>query len=170
VKAICDVLFAARINALDGIRREKVSVHDVESQASTDYLDRATVTNEIALLSPYEVSVRCFSAEIAGLLSGFAASPNGLIVRAINVDPAVLVNDFSTAGVPAYAQPVYQAPAYVRRAPTEGGEYVPQAMAPAPTYAAAAPAGKGGLPTILDEKQLKVTLLIEVVKLTPTKK
>jgi hypothetical protein len=174
VKAICDVLFAARVNALDGIRREKVSVHDVESQMSSDYLSRSTVTNEIALISPYEVSVRCFSSEIAGMLSGFAASPNGLIVRAINVEPAVLGLDPGAAGgaMPTYApQPVYQPAPTVRRLLGEEGEFRPVApVAPPPVYVPATPAGKGGLPTLLDEKQLKVTLLIEVVKLTPTKK
>jgi hypothetical protein len=33
----------------------------------------------------------------------------------------------------------------------------------------AAPANKGGLPLVLDEKQLKVTLMLNVVKLIPSK-
>ena len=98
VKAICDVLFAARVNAIDNIRREKVSLHDTEAQQSNDYLDRTTMTNDIALVSPYEVSLRCFSSEVAAILSGFASSPNGLIVRAINVEPAVLGGEFGTPG------------------------------------------------------------------------
>jgi len=169
VKAICDVLFAARVNAIDNIRRERVSVHDVEAQQSTDYLDRITVTNEVALVSPYEVSVRCFSAEIAALLSGFASSPNGLIVRAINVEPSVLGGDMGVAGgegMPYMQQPVYQPQPYTRRMMGEEGGYRPP---PAPVYVPPAPAGRGGLPTLLDEKQLKVTLLIEVVKLTVKK-
>jgi hypothetical protein len=171
VKAICDVLFAARVNALDGIRRERVATHDVEAQQSTDYLDKLTVTNDVALLSPYEVSVRCFSSEIAALLSGFASSPNGLIVRAINVEPAVLGGDLGVPGAatPMYVpQPVYQPQLTPRRMFSEEGGYRPPTAA-APVYAPAAPASKGGLPTLLDEKQLKVTLLIEVVKLTVKK-
>lgn len=149
VKAICDVLFAARVNTIDSIRREKVSVHDIESQQTTDYLDRGTVTNEVALISPYEVSLRCFSSEIASLLSGFANSPNGLVVRAINVEPA-------GSGVDSVNNPLMR----------PEGEYRSQ-FPGAPV--ATAPTIKGGLPTLLDEKQLKVTLLIEVVKLTPKK-
>lgn len=173
VKAICDVLFAARVNALDGIRREKVSVHDLESQMSADYLDRGTVTNEIALISPYEVSIRCFSPEIAGVLAGFASSPNGLIVRAINVEPATLAGDPTAAGgnMSVYTpQPIYQ-PSQVRQMLGEEGLYRPtMPVAPQPVYAPpAASTSRGGLPTLLDEKQLKVTLLIEVVKLTATK-
>jgi hypothetical protein len=37
---------------------------------------------------------------------------------------------------------------------------------PAPV---APPANKGGLPLVLDEKQLKVTLMLNVVKLAPPK-
>lgn len=45
---------------------------------------------------------------------------------------------------------------------------------PAPVYAQPAPsaapsANKGGLPLVLDEKQLKVTLMLNVVKLVPSK-
>lgn len=175
VKAICDVLFAARINALDSIRREKVSLHDAEAQQSTDYLDKVTVTNEVALISPYEISVRCFSSEIAGVLAGFASSPHGLIVRAINVEPAVLGG--GEMGAPGVAptvfvpQPVFQPPPPGRRliGEDEATFRPPPVVAPPTAYAPAAPASRGGLPTLLDEKQLKVTLLVEVVKLTAKK-
>jgi hypothetical protein len=162
VKAICDVLFTARVNAIDSIRREKVSVHDVEAQQSTDYLERNTVTNDVAMISPYEISLRCFSSEIAALLSGFANSPNGLIVRAINVEPATATGA-DTAGIySGTIMPGYTAPPGVQRPFGEG--YPPPVPTPTPT-----PQQKGGLPTLLDEKQLKVTLLIEVVKLTAKK-
>lgn len=176
VKAICDVLFAARVNALDNIRREKVSLHDVEAQQSTDYLDKVTVTNDVALVSPYEVSIRCFSSEIAAILAGFASSPNGLIVRAINVEPAVLAGG-GELGVPGGGEPMfvpppaYQPPPPMRRPFGEDERYgrMPPGMPPPVAYAPAVPAGRGGLPTLLDEKQLKVTLLIEVVKFTVKK-
>jgi len=165
VKAICDVLFAARVNAIDSIRREKVSVHDVDAQQSTDYLERGTVTNDIALISPYELSVRCFSSEIAAILAGFANSPNGLIVRAINVEPAA--SGFETVDASGNPPPSYSSynPIAGRRAMLQG-EGMP---VPPPAAAPATPTGRGGLPTLLDEKQLKVTLLIEVVKLTAKK-
>ena len=165
IKAICDVLFAARVNAIDSIRREKVSVHDVEAQQSTDYLERTTMTNDVALISPYEVSVRCFSSEIAGFLAGFANSPSGLIVRAINVEPAVLGAEMADAS--GFQPTPNLPPAYMpRRRMIEEGQPQMPAVAPAPT---ATTANKGGLPTLLDEKQLKVTLSIEVVKLTAKK-
>jgi hypothetical protein len=176
VKVICDVLFAARINALDNIRREKISAHDNESQQLADYLDRATVTNDLAVISPYEVSIRCFSSELAGVLSGFASSPHCLIVKAINVEPAVLGSGlggesgvYGGAGMPGrFGAPVDSTAALYGMMPDggagvrppAGGAYVP------PARGATA---RGGLPTLLDEKQLKVTMLIEVVKLTAKK-
>ena len=168
VKAICDVLFAARVNAIDNIRREKVSLHDTEAQQSNDYLDRTTMTNDIALVSPYEVSLRCFSSEVAAILSGFASSPNGLIVRAINVEPAVLGGEFGTPGsVTTGGYPVPTG--YPVGRPIMAEEGLAPAPRPVAVQPAATPGGRGGLPTLLDEKQLKVTLLVEVVKLTAKK-
>jgi len=175
VKAICDVLFAARINALDNIRREKVCIHDVESTQVSDYLDSTTMTNEVALISPYEVSLRCFSSEVGNLLAGFASSPHGLVIKAINVEPAVLGAGVDPAAGPTMftPQPMYPGgmPGYGPR-PGLGMEEgmgrpaVPPPVAYNPAVGAGAP--KPGLQTLLDEKQLKVTLLVHVLKLNPT--
>jgi len=226
VKAIAGVLVDARINALDSVRREKVSVHDMEAQQTTDYLAKTTVTNDVALISPYEISFRCFSSELAAVLAGFASSPYGLIVRGINVEPATLAGPspfgegFGGGFMPGFTPPVMpeEAPrAYYPQPPAaypitgeaggagtpygEGGQYGgnrydtgnrytdnnrytqgaevgrEEFLPPrtAPTYALPPTAirtrtpstGRGGLPTMLDEKQLKVTMLVEVVKLTP---
>ena len=71
VKAICAVLFQAKVNSLDNIRRERVSEDDLKGP-QTDYLPEKSVTNELAVLSPYEVTFRCFSSELAAVLAGFA--------------------------------------------------------------------------------------------------
>lgn len=240
VKAICDVLMAARVNALDAVRRPKVSTHDLEAQQTTDYITDSAVTNEIAVLAPYEVTFRGFSAELAEVLARFASSPHGLIVRAINVEPVTAgvtspygdasgafpygANPYEMAPAPAYIPPAATLPAYpaagVGADPTAGNRYggnrygggdalgggdpyggnryssgaanpyggEPYGGAATPTYGGypaaggygapgvyAAPAvrprtGGRGLPTMLDEKQFKVTLLVQVVRLnlTPT--
>jgi hypothetical protein len=201
VKAICDVLFAARINALDGIRREKVSVHDTEAQQSADYLSKTTVTNEIAIITPYEVSIRCFSSELAAMLAGFASSPHGFFVKTINVEPAGAAGASGAGGIgglgsldesgvpmavptPVIVQPGPGSPSalmeerYGFRPPGRPGSEmaarygiaapparVPRVVAPVPAPGAA----RTALPVVLDEKQLKVTMLIEVVKPTPKK-
>src|SRR4029434_423678 len=70
VKAIADVLLASKVNSLDSIRRERVSADDNTGQL-TDYHDKKSVTNDLAVISSYEINFRCFSAEFAKVLSGF---------------------------------------------------------------------------------------------------
>lgn len=217
VNAICGVLLDARINALDAVRRLKVSSHDLGAQQTADYITDAAVTNEIAVLVPYEITFRCFSAELAAVLSGFATSPHGLIVRAMNVEPMLTGNSqFAGAESVGYATPeapeVYRpAPVYVapvannyqgdglagnrygggdaggnrylegnryaeggaggmtgnRYGASSQGIYAPtpqQVYQPSVVRPRTGPA-KGGLPTMLDEKQFKVTLLVQVVRL-----
>src|SRR5208337_4542882 len=86
VKTILDILFEAKVNSLDGLRRERVSPDD--SGAETAYLDLKSTTNSLSVLTPYELTFRGFSAEIAAVLSGFANSPYGIVVKSINVEQA----------------------------------------------------------------------------------
>jgi hypothetical protein len=87
VKTICSVLFQAKINSLENMRRERVSPDD-NGGPQTDYVPEKSVTNEQAVLTPYEVTFKCFSSELAAVLSGFASSPNGIIIKTINVKSA----------------------------------------------------------------------------------
>jgi len=186
VRAICAILHSAKINALDGIRRSRVSADD-NSGAATDYLELQSVTNDLAVLTPYEVSFRCYTPELAEVLEGMAATPYGLMVKSINVEPApsttITVPGIESAYAP---QPVYYQPAplaspgldrdryglgaaaaarYGGRGRGEGSEYRSPAAQPLPV-AAAAPVARPGLKTILDERQLRVTMMIQAVKIT----
>jgi hypothetical protein len=184
VKALCDVLNTAKINSLDAIRRERVpgSPDDLSGPA-TDYIDFQSTTNELSIITPYEISFRCFTPELAAVLAGFAQSKYGLVVKAINVEPAL------NPLMPEVAAPMYAAPIYVpppvaappSRYMEEGGgpssRYANRYNTPAPvaqpvyaqpTYAQ--PTSKSGLQPFLKEKQLKVTLLLHVVKLLPPQK
>jgi len=176
VKAICTILNQAKINALDSVRRERVSADD-NSGPATDYIDLHSVTNELAISSPYEVTIRCFTPELAAVLTGFANSPYGLIVKGVNIEAAAAQVDDGTApvtpmGVPMAIQPEARRygqgeafrSRYGRRLPPP-----PEAAAPPPVaypMPGVVPA-KTGLQTFLTEKQLKVTLLIHVLKLLP---
>ena len=188
VKAICDVLNEAKVNSLEGIRRERVpGSPDDLSGSPTDYLDLASTTNELSIITPYEVTFRCFTPELAGVLAGFAASPHALIIKAINVEPAPSSTVVDVAAAPVY----YQQPVVAPVAPSRlgGEEGMAAAMAArygaaggfgrpapvaapvyAPVYAqpAATAAAKSGLQPFVKEKQLKVTMLIHVVKLLPS--
>jgi hypothetical protein len=204
VKAICDVLLQAKVNALDSLRRERVSSDDTAG-SQTDYLTIASVTNELAVLSPYEVSFRCFSPELAAVLGAFAASPYGFIIKTIAVEPAAPLPEATAAAVVqtpvAPVVPTYVPPPVVPRyqpegessrrimtapgvPPPPGSSYMPNRYAPNPypTYPApvqpvqppavapGTPVARGGLQTVLDERQLKITLLVESVKLLPPAK
>lgn len=189
VKAICDVLFRAKVNSLDNLRRERVSTDDNTAQM-TDYSEKKSVTNDLAILAPYEVTFRTFSAELAAVLAGFAASPYGILVKSINVEPGpapvateeqqmtpvqpqyVIQQAAPTAGRDAEANAAFQR----RYGIGGGGRY--GARGPAtPTPAAQPPQTIYVTPqasttstkaqTVLDERQLKVTLGLTVVKLRP---
>lgn len=83
IKALCSILFDAKVNSIDGLRRENVSTND---QNMPDYLDGKTVSTPLADIAPYEITFRCFSAELAFVMSRLASSTNGWIVKSINVE------------------------------------------------------------------------------------
>jgi hypothetical protein len=197
IKSICDVLFHAKINSLDSLRRERVSEDDAKGPQN-DYLPDKSTTNELAVLSPYEVGFRCFSSELANVLAGFASAPCALLVKSINVEqaPATAVAADQTAApvTPAYtpapapvavappppppmpAAPGAEAAAFSRRYGLEGGRGAAPPPRPAPVYnplpytAPAASVNRGGLPLALDEKRLRITMMVYAVKLIPPTK
>jgi len=59
-----------------------------KSGPATDYLELPGLTNELAVSVPYEVTFRCFTPELAGVLTGFANSEYGLIVKGVNLEVA----------------------------------------------------------------------------------
>ncbi len=107
MKTISEVLFAARVNSLDGVQRIRVS-NDDASGPQADYLNDQSLTNNLAVMTPYAVTFRSFTPEIAEVLAGFASSPHGFIIKGINVQPAG-----SAAGV--------AAPPLAAAAPGRGG-------------------------------------------------
>ncbi len=151
IKVICNVLFQAKINSLDNLRRERVSQDDSQGPVS-DYTDAVSVTNQLAVITPYEVTFHCFSPELAGVLAGFAQNPHGFVIKAVNVETGVV--ETQPAEMPFAGGP-----------PAAFGGVAP---VPSPVPVAAPPViSRGGLPVMLDEKKLKVTLVVDVIKLLP---
>jgi hypothetical protein len=199
VKAICDVLYQAKINAIDSIRRERISPDDQTSSGTGDYLPDKSLTNAQAVITPYELSFRCFSQELGSVIAGFACSPYSLVVKAINVEglSAAALADLgaNTLVSTTPAAPTFVAPAFPNPNPTmsaedparkamqrynrygpgrlnRGPQAPPPSQTPRPQFGTpgafgtpgSAPAKTG--PTIaLDEKQLKVVMVVSVVKL-----
>lgn len=151
VKAICDILFDAKVNALDGIQREVVSDNDTTGPQS-DYLADKTAQvndqsgNSMATLTPYVVTIRCFSSDLGDVLSKLASSDYCFIVKDINVLPAGGATQAANGENPT-------------------SNLAPAPM-PTPTSGYTPSGGNGGLQTVLDEQLLQVTLAIEIVKLT----
>jgi hypothetical protein len=147
VKTIAEILFTARVNALDGVQRIRMSDDDMTGSPG-DYMDDQSVTNDLAVITPYTVVFRAFSPEIAQVLSGFASSPNCFVVKGINVQPAGDMPVAAAAVAPAAVGGYRQFPGY-------------GAATPPPVT------GKGGLQTVLNEQLLRVTMVVELVKLLP---
>ena len=101
------------------------------------------------MLVPYEISFRCFSSELAAVLDGFRQSPHGFIVKTVRVEaaPALAAAGPSAAGM---ADP--------------GSRPVPS---PGTTPGMGVATSRGGLPIVINEKLLRVSLLVNVVKLLP---
>jgi hypothetical protein len=192
IKALCDILIRAKINSLDSLRRERVSADDATGP-ETVYTDRRSQTNNLAVLIPYDISFRCFGPELAAVLAGFANSPHCFIVNSLSVEPA----SATAAGEPTPATPAASSvtaytppppPAPVSRPtarrglPEEEammqmdesqqstkGAPPPRVVTPRSATASAASTARGGLQTVLNEKQLKVTMSVMIVKLLPKK-
>ena len=180
IKAICDVLFDARVHALTGLRRLPVAKQDVEA---TDYLvGKKPTTNTVtgAVLAPYEIQFQGFTTELAAVVEGFYRSSNCFIVRNIDVQTNVVNVASETARPLPSFMPIPNVPAteVPQMSPGElmrrrygfgpGGRYgpsAPVAPAPAPTPGVfVSPAHKGPV-TVLDERPFKTTMYVEAVRL-----
>ena len=169
IKMICSALFDAKVNSLDSIRRERVSMDD-QNGPQVDYLELShlSVTNDLAVLVPYEVSFRSFSTELASVLAAFGGSNHGIIVKSVNVETG--------SGAPGTVPGYGNVPGGFSDAVTPPAGYPPpgynryfQGGMPPVQPTAVAPTTRGGLTTVLDEKPLKVTLVLNVVRLLPKK-
>ena len=88
VKALCEILFDAKVNALDGIQREIVSDNDATGPQSDYLTDKTAPVGDTAVKTPYMITFRCFSSDLGHVLSKMASSDHCFIVKGINVSPA----------------------------------------------------------------------------------
>ncbi len=188
VKAICDILFRARVHSLDNIRRERVCPEDSPETVPSDYLDRNSVTNELAVLTPYEVTFRCFSGELAAALGGFASSPYCFVIKHVDIGPAATVSEgfygpegYAPGITPGYPGQMTQPEGAYRplppggayrpwppgygRPPYERGPYVRETDVGATAPTAASGVRRTGPQPLLDETLIRVVLKVDIVKL-----
>jgi hypothetical protein len=180
IKAICDVLFDARVQTLAGLRRAPVAKEDEGTTGATDYLSgRKLATNAVtgAVLAPYEIVFHGFSTELAAVLEGFYRSPNCFIVKNIDVQTNVVfasVGEYVPSYVPYSFTPGVPPPVlnpYQEMQRRYGGRYsrMPNMPAPVPVptpnYAVTTAPARRGPETVLDERPLKITMYVEAVRL-----
>ncbi len=195
VRAICEVLFAAKTHEIMGLRRSPVTPSDPSS--APEYLAKSFVPNDATgtVLAPYEVTFKCFSSELAGTLQGFAHNTEHFfVVKVIDVEKLPDVVEDQNAGNASpmarygLAQPQVLTPAQQRLSdaaqrakgeaemrrryhldgarPTPGSG--PRPVTPAPMMPAPGvnPAPVHAGPSIvLDEKPLKVTIMLQLIRL-----
>lgn len=183
IRTICQVLFDAKVNSLVWLKRAAVDSQD-SAAGSQDYLSAKAVTNNNAVLMPYEVAFQGFSSELGTVLEGLARLPHCYMVTNVVVEPADTASspteDESTTMTDAYSRyrmPTPQGVADVMRdryglggglgARYGRGRMMPtMPVVPQPIVR---PAPRGPQ-TILDEKPLRFTLSIQSVKLIPPAK
>ncbi len=160
VSAICHTLFDAKVNRLINIRRARVSPDDRDT--SPDYHDIPVRTNTLVsvVIHPYQVTFHAFSSDLAALLESFYKSQHGFIVKAVLVDTVELPPASPLTGEPGIP---HRDPRAIPRDLRAVQGRLPPGY-PARPGAAGAQTSPDGLTTILDEKPLRITLLIEIVK------
>jgi hypothetical protein len=190
VKVMSDVLAGAKINQIEGLRRVKVCNEDDPARFPNDYLSQTPQTNEMAVLEPFELRLRCFSAELAGVMAGFANSPYGVIVKSINIEAVPPSTDGMLAAdggpqpgtiTPVFTpQPMPPPPgggiggefdrmARMRsRYGAMGGAMPPPPMQPVPVMRQPPPANRAPQP-VLYEQAVRVTLTVVFVHLDDSK-
>jgi hypothetical protein len=151
---LCSLLFDAQINRLVTIRRTRISADDEANKGTADYHDLTIQTNAVTkcITTPYMFEFQCFSGELAGIVNGLQTSTNGFLLKSLLVEPASAVADASATGAPTVAAAPPPAPVG------------PGATRPAPGGRPAAPPPDPIGKTVLDERQLKISMMVEVIK------
>lgn len=151
IRAICNTLFAAKVNRLITIRRSRLYADEPLSQV--DHHESKPEINETAgmAINPYEVTVHAFTPELAAALESFYKSTNGLVVKSIYVEVAPTTDpNVGPGGVPA--------PAPVARPFPPAGGVRPGAPGARP---------QESIKTVLNERLLKITMMIDVMRTLP---
>ena len=159
IKDICQILFGSKIHSLVSIKRTAIGTNELAG--SGDLMTKKVTTNAVvkAGIHPYEVQFQCFTSELDDVFNRLVSAPNAYVIKVVNIERG------SSADSPAEQSPALAAaanPMMAMRA--RYGLMMPQPQA-APA-AAAAPAGKVG-EVVLEQKPIKVTLGLEVVRLIP---
>lgn len=155
---ICHILFAGKIHSLISLKRTSVGTD--ETVGSVGLLSKKVTTNPAAgtVSYPYELSFQCFSAELGDVMAGFLNADQNYAIKTVNVERGTMAD----AAVPMVAlAAATQADTMMARRYGGMGRYGPT---PQPVPVAVAPATRAG-EVVLEEKPLRITIGLEVVKI-----
>jgi len=160
IRDICQILFASKVHSLNSIKRTAIGTN--ETPGSAELLSKKVSTNAVVGcgIHPYEVQFQCFTSELDDVFNRLVAAPNAYVIKVVNVERGSATDSSDATAAPAVASPAAGMMAMYSRYGIRPG-MSPQAAAPS---AAPAPAGKVG-EIVLEQKPIKVTLGIEVVRL-----
>ena len=145
VKELCDILYQAKVQDLKGIRRVPASSDDNNAQ---DFMtDKKATTNEVAIVTPYELKFQGFSGELARVMDRLLNAKRCFVVRSVAVDKAP--DDTANQQM---AMPV-----------SSGMDRYRSFRAPPP--AAAAPRSQRPANVLLDEYKLLIEMRVDIVRL-----
>jgi len=80
IKALCDILFSAKINSIVSFRRVPVTTNDLFT-TQTDYLPTRIMTTPLGTVTPYKIEFRGFTRELADVMKGLAESSNCFVIN-----------------------------------------------------------------------------------------
>lgn len=157
VRELCELLFAAKINDLKSIRRVPASSDDNNSQ---DFMtDKKPVTNDFAIVTPYEITFQGFSSELARVLDRLVNARRVYVVKSVAVDQ--LQSEDSNTGGAGSEMMMMQQQMMMRF--MRGGRGMP--MMPPPTAPVAPAATRRPPNVLLDENKLRMVILLDAVRL-----
>lgn len=166
IESICKVLFHAKIHELQAVKR--ASVTSDETAGFGDFLSVKGDTNEYAIITPYDVKFKGFSADLGNVLEGFIKAENCITVRDLVVQrvDAAATNTESSSYMPMQNNPYLR---YGMRGmtPEMAGRYGRYGMRPPPQAAPVNPTPQTpsrGPATLQDEHQLEITLSLLTVR------
>lgn len=176
VAALCGALCEARVYEILEIRRAVASTNDSTAQPTnpTDYTRRRQITtNEVAkaIVMPYELAFKGSSIELGGVLERLAHSASGFIVKSVSVEPGDIKSEEEMqaaqegAVVTVGGGRMSAAMAARYGLGRRGGQAPAAPAAPAAPGAPAPGSKKTGI--VLKERPLKITLMVDAVKLAP---
>lgn len=160
---LSQILFDAKIHSVESIRRTPVNTNDITPP--TNYLTKKPQTNAVtgAVVYPYELIFQCFSSELGSVLAGLVNAKQAYVLKSINVERGNA--DASSPAVAAAPMAGGMSAALMARYGM--GNSALASRYGLPSAPSAQPATKPGEP-VLDDKPLRITLGVEVVKIPPT--